>query len=99
MRAHARKEDLDAQDIMSYSAKDVDQSADETPSIFGSGGAIAAALAENDPSLEEEEAPKPKKLSPGELLKIKQEKEAAQKLAQKKKEEAEAKQKKEEQKR
>ena len=63
--------DLDAQDIMAYSAKDGEQGADDAPSIFGAGGAISEALAENDPSLKEEEKPEPKKLTPGELLKIK----------------------------
>lgn len=70
---------------MAYSAGDGSQSGEEGPSIFGSGGAISEALAENDPSMQEEEKPKPKKLSPGELLKIKQEKEKAEKLAKKKK--------------
>lgn len=57
-RSRARKEDLnDQNEIMQYqaveastaaAANEAEQSADETSSIFGSGGAIAAALAEND---------------------------------------------------
>lgn len=84
---------------MAYSAGGGEQSGED--SIFGSGGAISQALAENDPSMADEEKPEkppPKKLSPGELLKIKQDKEKAQKLAEKKKKEAEEKKKKDEQK-
>lgn len=57
---------------MAYSAGGGEQSGED--SIFGSGGAISQALAENDPSMADEEKPEkppPKKLSPGELLKIK----------------------------
>lgn len=70
LRARSRKQDLDEKDIMAYSAGEGEQSAEkpEEPSIFGSSGAFAEALAENDPSLKEDEAPK---LSEGELLKIK----------------------------
>ena len=78
---------------MAYSAGGDSQSGDEGPSIFGSGGAISEALAENDPSLKEEEKPAPKKLSPGELLKIKQDKEKAEKLAKEKKKKEEEKKK------
>ena len=56
LRSHARKEDLNADDVMAYSALGADQSG-EDGSIFGSGGAISQALEENDPSLKEEEKP------------------------------------------
>ena len=65
-----RKEDLDSSDIMAYSAEEGGQSGEDS-SIFGSGGAISEALAESDPSLKEEEKPKPKVLSPAEQAKIK----------------------------
>ena len=76
MRHRVRKEDLNADDVMAYSALANDQSGEDS-SIFGAGGAISQALEENDPSLKEEEKPPPKKLTEGELLKIKQQKEAA----------------------
>ena len=53
----SRKEDLDDQDIMAYSAGDGSQSGEEGPSIFGSGGAISESMAENDPNMKEEEKP------------------------------------------
>ena len=98
MRHRVRKDnsnDLNADDVMAYSALSNDQSGEDS-SIFGSGGAISQALEESNPDLKEEEKPEPKKLSAGELLKIKQEKEAAQKLAEKKKKAAEEKKRKEE---
>lgn len=43
-------DDLDSEDIMAYSTKDVDED-DDKQDDFSSGGAIMDALAETDPSI------------------------------------------------
>lgn len=48
---------MDDQDIMAYSAGGDSAGGEEGPSIFGSGGAISEALAENDPNMKEKEKP------------------------------------------
>ena len=101
------RDEEDDQAIATYAANssvdvadpDNKPQADDSSSIFSSGGAISQALAENDESLQEKsDAAKPKPPTEAEIKKQKEEKEKQKKLAEQKKKEEKEKKEKEEQK-